>query len=68
MLKNELKTQFYLFPLEKNAEIMWKSPLALAIMLAIATKSSFIKKRYALAEAKHAFSLHTQIPWALSLL
>jgi DNA primase large subunit len=26
-----------------------------AIMLAIATKSSFIKKRYALAEAKHAF-------------
>jgi DNA primase large subunit len=27
-----------------------------AIMLAIATKSSFIKKRYALAEAKHAFS------------
>jgi len=27
-----------------------------AIMLAIATKNSFIKKRYALAEAKHAFS------------
>jgi DNA primase large subunit len=27
-----------------------------AIMLAIATKTSFIKKRYALAEAKHAFS------------
>ena len=27
-----------------------------AIMLAIATKNSFIKKRYALAEAKHAYS------------
>jgi DNA primase large subunit len=27
-----------------------------AIMLAIATKNSFIKRRYALAEAKHAFS------------
>ena len=41
---------------EKRANDVEIPSFPVAIMLAIATKNSFIKKRYALAEAKHAFS------------
>ena len=41
---------------EKRENYVEIPSFPVAIMLAIATKSSFIKKRYALAEAKQAFS------------
>jgi DNA primase large subunit len=41
---------------EKRANDVEIPSFPVAIMLAIATKNSFIKKRYALAEAKQAFS------------
>jgi DNA primase large subunit len=41
---------------EKSANAVEIPSFPVAIMLAIATKNSFIKKRYALAEAKQAFS------------